>query len=240
MDMNWKSLAAMLPVQPCDELKRDVLMGIYDMHDLGGDLILYHQESVGLADEIGQIMDPQDWAHWEQSKKRRWGARCTCTSCGEDFIAGYVKNGIVLAEGPDGQTYDGYAEQGPDSSVYLDGDEAVCPHCWTAATITGFEGYGKFWKAYAYPPAHIDREEWVSVEERLPEDEKDGETVLVIVFGKPHENITLHGTIMTAGYFRDEGWVLNEYPEWEGPEVTHWMPLPSPPAELEKRMGVRG
>lgn len=162
MDMNWKSLAAMLPVQPCDELKRDVLMGIYDMHDLGGDLILYHQESVGLADEIGQIMDPQDWAHWEQSKKRRWGARCTCTSCGEDFIAGYVKNGIVLAEGPDGQTYDGYAEQGPDSSVYLDGDEAVCPHCWTAATITGFEGYGKFWKAYAYPPAHIDREAWTA------------------------------------------------------------------------------
>lgn len=136
MDMNWKSLAAMLPVQPCDELKQDVLMGIYDMHDLGGDLILYHRESVGMADEIGQIMDPQDWAHWEQSKKRRWGARCTCTACGEDFIAGYVKNGIVLSEGPDGQTYDGYAEQGPDSSVYLDGDEAVCPRCWTTAKVT--------------------------------------------------------------------------------------------------------
>ncbi|OUO10324.1 hypothetical protein [Flavonifractor sp. An4] len=136
MDMNWKSLAAMLPVQPCDELKQDVLMGIYDMHDLGGDLILYHRESVGLADEIGQIMDPQDWAHWEQSKKRRWGARCTCTACGEDFIAGYVKNGIVLLEGPDGQTYDGYAEQGPDSSAYLDGEEVMCPRCWTAATVT--------------------------------------------------------------------------------------------------------
>ena len=96
------------------------------------------------------------------------------------------------------------------------------------------------WIAYSYPPAHIDRESWVSVEDRMPEDENDGETVLVIVFGKPHENITLHGVIMTAGYFRDEGWVLNEYPEWEGPEVTHWMPLPSPPAELEKRLrGVR-
>lgn len=103
-----------------------------------------------------------------------------------------------------------------------------------------YSDYGKYFTAYAYPPAHIDREAWVSVEERLPEDEKDGETVLVIVFGKPHENITLHGAIMTAGYFRDEGWVLNEYPEWEGPEVTHWMPLPSPPAELEKRLrGVR-
>lgn len=100
--------------------------------------------------------------------------------------------------------------------------------------------YGTSWRAYSYPPAHIDREAWVSVEDRMPEDENDGETVLVIVFGKPHENITLHGVIMTAGYFRDEGWVLNEYPEWEGPEVTHWMPLPSPPAELEKRLrGVR-
>lgn len=96
-----------------------------------------------------------------------------------------------------------------------------------------YSDYGVHFTAYAYPPAHIDREAWVSVEERLPEDEKDGETVLVIVFGKPHENITLHGAIMTAGYFRDEGWVLNEYPEWEGPEVTHWMPLPSPPAELK-------
>lgn len=101
-----------------------------------------------------------------------------------------------------------------------------------------YSDYGVHFTAYAYPPAHIDREEWVSVEERLPEDEKDGETVLVIVFGKPHENITLHGAIMTASHFRDEGWVLDEYPEWEGPEVTHWMPLPEPPADLEKRMGV--
>lgn len=27
-------------------------------------------------------------------------------------------------------------------------------------TVTGFEGYGKFWRAYAYPPAHINREAW--------------------------------------------------------------------------------
>ena len=117
MDMNWKALAAMLPIQPCDELKQDVLMDIYDARGLGSNLILYHRESVSLAEEIQQIMDPQDWARWEQSKKRRWGARCTCTCCGEDFIAGYVRNGIVLTEGPDGQTYDGYAELGPDSTA---------------------------------------------------------------------------------------------------------------------------
>lgn len=88
---------------------------------------------------------------------------------------------------------------------------------------------GKCFDLYAYTPAHIDREAWVSVEDRLPEDNKDGETVLVIVSGKPHENITLHRAIMTAGYFQGEGWVVNEYPEWESPEVTYWMPLPEPP-----------
>ena len=72
---------------------------------------------------------------------------------------------------------------------------------------------------------------WISVKERLPDDEKDGETVLAIVSGKPHKNITLCHALMTAGYFPGEGWVVNEYPEWENPTITHWMPLPEPPKE---------
>lgn len=73
--------------------------------------------------------------------------------------------------------------------------------------------------------------EWISVKERLPDDKKDGETVLAVVSGKPHENITLYHALMTAGYFPREGWVVNEYPEWENPTITHWMPLPEPPEE---------
>ena len=72
---------------------------------------------------------------------------------------------------------------------------------------------------------------WISVKERMPDDEKDGETVLAVVSGKPHENITLCHVLMTAGYFPGEGWVVNEYPEWENPTITHWMPLPEPPEE---------
>ena len=87
------------------------------------------------------------------------------------------------------------------------------------------------WLAYAYPPVHIDRSKWISVKEQLPHDTKDGETVLAVVSGKPHENITLHHALMTAGYFSGEGWVVNEYPEWENPTITHWMPLPEPPEE---------
>ena len=93
----------------------------------------------------------------------------------------------------------------------------------------GFHELG--WLAYSYPPAHIDRRKWISVKERLPDDEKDGETVLAVVSGKPHENITLCHALMTAGYFPEEGWVVNEYPEWENPTITHWMPLPEPPEE---------
>ena len=81
---------------------------------------------------------------------------------------------------------------------------------------------------YSYPPA---QQRWIPVSERLPEDEDDGETVLAVVFGKPHKNITLHHAIMTAEYFYQGGWLVKEYPEWENPTVTHWMPLPEPPEE---------
>lgn len=102
-------------------------------------------------------------------------------------------------------------------------------HILTPSLISMYAEKMEGVKFYSHHPAHIDREAWVSVEDRLPEDNKDGETVLVIVSGKPHENITLHRAIMTAGYFQGEGWVVNEYPEWESPEVTYWMPLPEPP-----------
>lgn len=112
-----------------------------------------------------------------------------------------------------------YADtENPDKTLYTD------------SGVT-YSEYGKYFIAYPYPPAHIDRSEWISVKERLPDDEKDGETVLAVVSGKPHENITLCHVLMTAGYFPEEGWVVNEYPEWENPTITHWMPLPEPPKE---------
>lgn len=136
MDQYWKEIAPKLPIQPCDDLKQSVLMDVYDSHALGDPLILYHREAVTLMDEIHEIMFPEDWECLERSKKHRWGARCTCTNCGEDFIAGYSKGGIILTSGPDGQTYAGYAEPGPDTNEYLDGETVLCPHCWTDAEVT--------------------------------------------------------------------------------------------------------
>ena len=69
---------------------------------------------------------------------------------------------------------------------------------------------------------------WISVKDRLPD--CMGE-VLVIVSGKPHENITLDGAYEIAEYDPVEGWILEMWPEWCSGVVTHWMPLPEPPEE---------
>ena len=74
--------------------------------------------------------------------------------------------------------------------------------------------YGKMWIAYAYPPAHIDREAWVSVEERMPEEGR-----LVIVWCRSRMS-TRH---VTASTFYDGKWSRRVR------DVTHWMPLPEPP-----------
>ena len=72
--------------------------------------------------------------------------------------------------------------------------------------------------------------QWISVKDRLPD--YMGE-VLVIVSGKPHENITLDGAYEIAEYDPVEGWILEMWPEWCSGVVTHWMPLPEPPEEDE-------
>lgn len=140
METAWKAMADKLPRQPSDQLQNDVLMDIYDSGSLGGAMILYHREAVVLREDIRDLMDPEDLARRERMAKRRWGARCTCTNCGDDFIAGYVskkgRKGIVLAEGDDGMAYSGHAEPGMGANEYLEGEMVVCPFCWTEAEVT--------------------------------------------------------------------------------------------------------
>lgn len=73
--------------------------------------------------------------------------------------------------------------------------------------------------------------EWISVEDRLPEDPDTN--VLVIASGKPRENISLENAYELASYSQDDGWILEMYPEFEDVKVTHWMPLPDPPEGVE-------
>ena len=75
------------------------------------------------------------------------------------------------------------------------------------------------------------RTQWISTERTLPQND---ENVLSVVYGKPKDNIHLVGAYQLAEYSEKEGWIIEEYPEWKGAIVTHWMPLPEPPEEGSK------
>lgn len=82
-------------------------------------------------------------------------------------------------------------------------------------------------------PTVYEANDWIPVEERLP-DEYDG-LVLAQVSGKPKENITLDNALELAVHIPREGWILEEYPEWEKPNVIAWQPLPKPYKEGRER-----
>ena len=71
--------------------------------------------------------------------------------------------------------------------------------------------------------------EWIDPAVELPTND---DTVLVIASGKPHENRTLVNAQCTGTYSESDGWMIDEFPEWENPQVSRWMPLPEMPEEL--------
>lgn len=67
---------------------------------------------------------------------------------------------------------------------------------------------------------------WVSVEERLPEEDKP---VLCIVSGKPRSNIILDEAYQLGSWNYADGWMIDEWPDWEDAAVAWWRELPPPP-----------
>lgn len=70
---------------------------------------------------------------------------------------------------------------------------------------------------------------WISVEERQPDENDIG--MLVVVSGKPSDNIIFDDAIVIGFYYGRDGWVIEGWEEWENPTVTYWMPLPELPKE---------
>lgn len=78
---------------------------------------------------------------------------------------------------------------------------------------------------------------WISVEERLPEDQGDdaraargGDYIHKVLAA----SVTPNYTVMDTAYLENGIWSLSQYTSWKqiiGAPVTHWMPLPEPPKE---------
>ena len=132
-----KDLLEILPEEPEKKLRDWAFLQNGDL--LGGELCLFRRESVELYPE------DQGWpfhAPERTQNKRVWGARCTCTACGEDFIAGYGSakqggmqiKGIRLLCGDDGQLWPGIPEQEDgvwdrSAAEIAEGDHFGCPMC---------------------------------------------------------------------------------------------------------------
>lgn len=68
---------------------------------------------------------------------------------------------------------------------------------------------------------------WCDARYEVPVDED--KCVLALVSGR-YKNIEFHCACEIATYSEEEGWILENWPEWVNPGVTHWMPLPEPPS----------
>ena len=80
----------------------------------------------------------------------------------------------------------------------------------------------------------VENDGWIPVEERLPEDCE--EIVLVQVSGKPADNILFDNAFELALYEKEEGWMLDNYPEWKNPDVIAWQSLPEPYRRFKKEL----
>ena len=99
---------------------------------------------------------------------------------------------------------------------------------WNSKTapVSWAHAYADFKDDVDSMPTLTQPNEWVNVEERLPE---EGESVLCIVNGKPGKNITLCEAYQLGVWYKEDGWLIDEYPEWRDVEVIWWMPLPDAP-----------
>ena len=77
----------------------------------------------------------------------------------------------------------------------------------------------------------MDNRGWIRAEDKLPE---DNEEVLVIASGNMNGKQLLVNAYMLATYYKDEGFILEEYPEAENLIIDWWMRLPEPPEEVQR------
>ena len=140
---DWKAFRQALP-ETAPKERIDWAMQT-QKDELGGELCLFSRESVSwLEEEPQKIMTPEDIERREKTRRRTWGARCTCTACGEDFTAGWLRGlklpgnreirGIALLQGDDGLLYEGIPDMEDacwrmSAAEIAETDHFDCPLC---------------------------------------------------------------------------------------------------------------
>lgn len=72
------------------------------------------------------------------------------------------------------------------------------------------------------------KQEWISVDERLPE---EGGAYLIVVKEKYESEKEWRYHVDVASFTFDWDCIFHDWDEGQGIHITHWMPLPPPPKE---------
>lgn len=99
---------------------------------------------------------------------------------------------------------------------------------WNSRTapVSWAHAYADFKDDIDSMPTLTPPNEWVSVENAMP---SEHEPVLCIVSGKPKANITLEEAYQLGSWNKADGWIIDEYLDWEDADVSWWRKLPEPP-----------
>ena len=116
---------------------------------------------------------------------------------------------------------DKVCKEKPPAVAYID-DRAICFDGHPETLLKKIKNFQPWYKKPTITPPN----EWVSVEDAMP---PEHEPVLCIVDGKPKPNITLEDAYQIGSWNKADGWIIDEYLDWEDADVSWWMPLPAPP-----------
>ena len=118
------------------------------------------------------------------------------------------------------QEVDKVCKEKPPAIAYID-DRAICFDGHPETLLKKIQNFQPWYKMPTLTPPN----EWVSVEDAMP---PEHEPVLCIVDGKPKPNITLEDAYQIGSWNKADGWIIDEWLDWEGANVTWWMKLPEP------------
>jgi hypothetical protein len=127
--MNKEAVRQMLPEEPSKELvewARDNCE-----NELGNEFCIFYSERLSVAPTLVEIMEYNTL----DSRRKEWGAVCSCTACGEEFITQKEpgENAIRLVQGEDGWNYTIDVGEVVDPymgiEVHREDDLLCCPLC---------------------------------------------------------------------------------------------------------------
>lgn len=140
--MTDNEIIRLLPTQP----PRAVVEAARDCPDLKPSFITFKRVSVEVGRvEWQELMTPEDIDRVTKGTKYRWGARCLCGNCGDEFYTGWHSHGDMSGPlmfiGEDECLYTGWTEDTDDGNQRIElapGDQANCPICGEGVTFVKY------------------------------------------------------------------------------------------------------